>query len=94
MTITFGNRLRPADEVLVSVVDGEAVLLHLGRECYFGLNDTGTAMWAALATADSIEAAVEQLERDFAVARDLLRRDVTAFVARLLEHELVQICNP
>jgi hypothetical protein len=72
-------------------IAGEAVLLNLDRETYFGLDEVGTSMWNELIAAPSIEGAFEVLAGEFEVEPDTLRADLVAFVERLAEAGLVAI---
>lgn len=46
--ITLAHRLRRSDQVMFQDVGGEAVLLDLASETYFGLNKVGTRVWELL----------------------------------------------
>jgi len=82
-------RLSVPSDVLISVIEDEAVLLNLKSERYFGLNRTGTAMWTALTTAESVETAYESLLARFSVESKTLRRDLNDLVQQLIGHGLV-----
>ncbi len=72
-------------------LDDESVILHLGREIYFGLDDIGTRIWTALVSADSIQAAYEVLLSEFDVEPDVLRRDLEEFLTLLVDQELLRV---
>src|SRR5437870_13248465 len=90
MTISLATRLLVPPDVLVSIVEDEAVLLNLKSERYFGLNRTGTTMWTALTTAESVETAFQRLVGRFAVDPETLRTDLNDLVQHLIEHGLVE----
>lgn len=90
MAISFGERVRAPDHVLVRQVGGEAVLLDLEHEECFGLDDVGTAMWEALNTASSVEEAYRALLADFDVDSATLRQDLNAMIERLMEARLLR----
>lgn len=46
--VTLGSILTRSDEVLFQEVGGEAVLLDLASEQYFGLDPVGTRIWDLL----------------------------------------------
>jgi len=91
MTVAFDARLRPPDDVLLSELDGECVILNLKTEAYFGLDEVGTRMWTAVTTADSVQAAYESLRTEYDVDPDDLRADLTEIVDALLEHGLLEV---
>src|SRR5690606_27195557 len=46
--ITLAHRVSRSDQVMFQELDGEAVLLDLSGEAYFGLNGVGTRIWALM----------------------------------------------
>lgn len=86
-----GKRVVPGENVLVRELHGESVLLHLGSESYFGLDEVGTGMWKALTTTGSIDAAIETLLAEFEVEPQRLRADLEVFVEGLARAGLVNV---
>lgn len=78
----------PAD-VLYREVDGQLVLLDLGREQYFGLDEIGAQMIRCI-TSMSLDDAITALGSDYAVDPEVLRADVEELVASLLEAGLLE----
>jgi hypothetical protein len=72
---------------------GEAVLLNLGSESYFGLDAVGTRMWMVLTAAASIQAAYEALLDEYDVEAEKLREDLDGLIGKLVEHGLVEISD-
>ena len=91
MDISFSNRVRPAENVLIRELEGESVLLNLDTETYFGLDDVGTRMWSVLTTSDSVEDSCEALANEYDVSREQLRKDLGVLLEELKEHGLVEI---
>lgn len=91
MKASFSQRMRPADDVLVQVLDGEAVLLNLNTETYFGLDEVGARMWTLLTESDSIQTAYESLLAEYDVAPEQLRADLAALIDRLLKQGLITL---
>ncbi len=79
--------------VLVRGLGEESVLLNLDNECYFGLDDIGTCMWAALTGSPRIEDAFAALLAEYDVEPEQLRNDLAAFVHQLAEAGLVQVVD-
>lgn len=77
------------DDVLVRIVDGEAVVLNLKTEYYFGLDDTSTEFWHAIEEAATLEDAIVALLEIFDVDEERLRSDFATFVDDLLENGLL-----
>ncbi|HUF79415.1 MAG TPA: PqqD family protein [Thermoanaerobaculia bacterium] len=77
------------EHVVVRELDGEAILLNLETETYFGLDEVGTRIWTELAACASVEKACAVLEKEFAVEPSVLRSDVRRLVAELVETGLL-----
>ena len=89
MTISFSDRVRVPDDVLISNLQEESVLLNLDSERYYGLDDVGTRFWSVLTTSASIEAAYEKLTREYDVDSGVLRADLLALVENLIAQGLL-----
>ena len=93
MTISFRDRVKVPDEVLISGLQGESVLLNLESERYFGLDDVGTRMMSVLTNAPSIQAAYETLLEEYDVESEVLRNDLASIIEQLVEQGLVEIVS-
>lgn len=91
MPIDFASRVKVPPDVMVSELGGESVLLNLGIERYFGLDDVGTAFWTALCSQPTINAAVGQLLEEFQADEATVRTDVSSFLDSLVAYGLVEI---
>lgn len=91
MAISFSDRVTVPDEVLISNLQDESVILNLNSERYFGLDDVGTRMFSVLAESNTIEAAYERLRAEYDVDPQLLRNDLTSLIENLLQQGLVTI---
>ena len=89
--IDYTKKLIPADDVLVRELDGEAVILHLGDESYYGLNESGTRMWQLLTTSANIEASLKTLLEEFDVEEETLKKDLSKLINSLLEKKMATI---
>jgi len=82
--------LRISDEVLFQEVSGEAVLLDLKSEQYFGLDKVGTHVWQLLNQNLPEESIIEQLLQRYEVDRPTLENDVGQLLAQLEKAGLVE----
>ena len=95
MSISFSDRVKIPDDVLISKLQEESVILNLDSERYYGLDDVGTRILSVLTTSDSIEAAYQTLLREYDVDGRVLRQDLTELVEKLAEQGIIQISvNP
>jgi len=91
MEISFSDRVRVPDDVLVSRLQEESVILNLDSERYYGLDNVGTRVLSVLTNSDSIEAAYQSLLAEYDVDGNVLRQDLLALVESLLQQGLVQV---
>ena len=89
--IDFAKRITVAGDVLVRELDGEAVLLNLDNESYYGLDDVGTVFWTVLSHSSSINEAYQRLLKEFDVEAEQLKSDLQAFLEDLLAQGLIRV---
>ncbi len=86
MSITFTYpTVRVSPNALVQDLEGEAVLLDLTSEVYFGLDRVGNDMWCTLRDQGSVEQACQTLNARYDVAPEKLAADLDAFVVELVQ---------
>ena len=89
MTISFSDRVTVPDDVLISNLQDESVILNLDSERYYGLDDVGTRFLSVLTTSESIEAAYGRLRDEYDVDPQVLRTDLLALVENLIDQGLL-----
>ena len=94
MTISFSDRVRTPQDVLISNLQEEAVILNLDSERYYGLDHVGTRFVSVLNTSESIEAAYELLRDEYDVEPQSLRQDLLELIENLLEQGILIRANP
>ena len=94
MIISFSDRVKVPDDVLISNLQGESVILNLDSERYYGLDDVGTRFLSVLTTSDSIEAAYELLRHEYDVDAHVLRQDLLELVEDLVKQGILIRANP
>jgi hypothetical protein len=90
-SISFSDRVRVPDDVLISNLQEESVILNLNSERYFGLDNVGTRILSVLSESVSIEAAYETLLSEYDVDPQVLRQDLTSLIGNLVDQGLVTI---
>jgi len=89
---TDGARWVPSAEVLEAPVDDELVLLDPTAGTYFGVNESGSAIWGLLRRGCSGADAATELSVRFDVDAARARADVDRFVGRLASAGLIYRC--
>lgn len=80
--------LRRAEGVIEAEVDGLTVMLDLDANSYFGLNEVGSHLWAALAEPRSVRDLAADLPRHFEVGAEEAGEATLTFLETLLERGL------
>ena len=93
MTQLRKGRVSIPDDVMTRELDGELVILKLGSESYFGLDDVGTRMWSALTDSTSAETAYKTLLAEYEVSPEQLQKDLCEFVDKLSASGLIHFVD-
>lgn len=81
-----------SDDVVAREVAGETVLLNLASGTYFGLNETGTAIWELIEENSlTLEDICGAIEDEYQIPREDAESDVVALVEQLVEHGLLTV---
>lgn len=91
MQFSFSDRVRIPEDVLISRLQEESVILNLDSERYFGLDDVGTRFLSVLTTSESIEAAYQSLLEEYDVDREVLRDDLLALIENLSQQGIIEV---
>jgi len=77
--------------VLDSKIDDETVMMDIDQGSYFGLNETGTWIWALLKEPTVVADLCDRLMEDFDVPREQCEQQVVGFLEELLNRGLLQV---
>lgn len=89
--ITLAHQVRPNGEVLFQEVAGEAVLLNLSSERYFGLDPVGTRIWGLLNRGLSLGQVHQDLCDTYDASPEQLQADLLTLLTQLAEAGLVTV---
>ena len=81
----------PDSDVIVTELDGEAVLLNLDTKLYFSLNATGVAIWKLLDEGLTLGQIGERLFQEFDVTPEKAQQCVLDLVGQLNDENLVTV---
>jgi hypothetical protein len=93
MSFSFNQRVKLSEDVLISDLQGESVILNVNSQRYYGLDKVGTKFLTLLSNSETIQQAFETLLAQYDVEADQLRGDLTELLAHLKEQGLVEICD-
>jgi hypothetical protein len=85
------QRVQIPEQVMMREVGGEAVILNIETEQYFGLDEIGTRMWATLTSTDSVQQAIDLLLEEYEVEAERLASDIQGFIDALVAEGLLEV---
>ncbi len=80
-----------SNQVLVRDLDGEAVILDLKSQRYFGLDEVGLVTWQLISQFPDVEVVKEKMLQEFEVDLARLEEDLEVFLGRLEEEGLITV---
>lgn len=78
-------------DVLVRDLNGEAVILDLKSQRYFGLDDVGLVTWQLLSQHHELDVVMDKMLEEFDVERSRLEEDLETFLQRLEAEGLIVV---
>ena len=91
MNTQFSSSVSVPDDVLLNELNGEAVLLNLSNESYYGLDEIGTVFWHKIVEMETLEEAFSSLLDEYDVAPEQLHQDMEALIQNLVLHGLIEL---
>jgi hypothetical protein len=92
-TISRESIVVRADNLLVSTVNDELVMVSLDRGYYYGLDNAGVEIWNQLAAPLSVSELCNRLTSRFDVAVETCEDDVLRFLHELVDEQIVKVVN-
>ena len=93
MSFSFNQRVKLSEDVLISDLQGESVILNVNSQRYYGLDKVGTRFLTLLSSSETIEHAFVALLAEFDVDAVELRTDLTDLLVELSDQGLVEISD-
>ena len=78
-----------APDVVMQVINGEALILKLHEEDVFSLNETGARVAQLIEQRRSLDEVIDTLTDEYEIAREQIEREVNALVQALVSKGLV-----
>jgi hypothetical protein len=92
-TISRESVVVRADNLLVSTVNDELVMVSLDRGYYYGLDNAGVEIWNQLAAPLSVSELCNRLTSRYNVAAESCEDDVLRFLQELVAEEMIRVVN-
>ncbi len=84
-------KVKITPDILLQELEGEAVLLNVSDEHYFGLDDVGLRFWKMLQKHENSAEVIRQLQIEYDVAEAVLHQDLGQFIVELEKAGLLSI---
>ena len=79
-----------ADDILISQIENEAILLHVSTGTYYNLNESSIPFWEALQNKQPLEPVVQQIINEYEVEPSQVLEDLQIFLQDLLEFGIIR----
>jgi hypothetical protein len=93
-TIERQSVLVRKSDVLSTAIGDDLVILNGATDTFIGLDDIGRHIWELLERPRRIDELCNHLASCYAGDREMINRDVMAFLAELREEDLVRFVTP
>lgn len=87
----MSTQIEISKDVLVRDLNGEAVILDLKSQRYFGLDEIGLVTWQLLSRHLDVDVVKEKMLEEFEVEPSRLEEDLAAFLRRLEDEGLIVV---
>ena len=78
------------DAIATTQMDGETVMMDVDQGKYFGVSGSGSLLWDLLEEAQHVDELTARMCAAYDVEPNVARADVEAFLALLLDKQLIQ----
>ena len=83
------HKLRRNPDVISQILDNEAILLHIQKEVYYSLDETGLRIWQLLGEYGELQPVLSQMQKEFNVDELTLKNDLNRIVDELIKEGLL-----
>ena len=93
MTLSLSSVVVATTDQLSSELGGEAVILHMSRGVYFGLDEVGTRIWSLVQTPRRVSDVCAALQREYEVDAERCQDAVLRLLGEMLDGGLVEVAD-
>lgn len=86
--------VRKQGDWLVAEVGDELVMMSTERVRYIGITVVGARIWELIETPQQVDAVCAQLRKEYAIAPEICRAEVDAFLNELVQHGAITLDLP
>jgi hypothetical protein len=89
VSISWHDAIAQGKGTIVSIMNGETVMLSVRNGKYYNLGETGGAIWRCIGTSSTVLEVVRAIAAEYNVEQDVCEEQVLSFLEQLLEHGLI-----
>jgi hypothetical protein len=93
MKISLSSLVVATTDQLSSELGGEAVILHMGRGVYFGLDEVGTRIWGLVQTRKRVSDLCAALQSEYDVEAQRCQDAVLTLLAEMSDAGLIEVTD-
>ena len=93
MMISDKSTIKKSRDLIMSVIDKEAVILGVEKGMYVGLNEMGTEIWSRLDEPISVSGLIESLVSLYDEDEAVIKDQVLEFLNELLDKYLIILAD-
>lgn len=94
MQITPATRVAAARDQVSCELEGEAVILNLADQVYYGLDPVGARVWSLLREPRTVAELRDTLVAEYEVDAATAERDLVSLLGELSSRRLVDVLDP
>ena len=91
MEITAGTRVVAARDQVSTELEGEAVILNLADQVYYGLDPVGARVWALIRQPRTVAELRDAIVSEYEVDGPTAELDIISLLTQLAERRLVDV---
>ncbi|MBT5873546.1 MAG: lasso peptide biosynthesis PqqD family chaperone [Candidatus Latescibacteria bacterium] len=92
-SLTLNTTVTASDDVVVSTLDDEIVMMSVENGAYYSLDDIGRRVWELLEKPLSVSAVCDVIVDEYDVTRSECEQDMLTWLGELTDEKLVQIVD-
>ncbi len=86
--------VRRQGEWLIAKVGDEFVMMSRQKVHHIGVTEVSARIWGLIETPQEVDAVCAQLRKEYAIAPEVCRAEVEAFLNELVQHDAVTLDQP
>jgi hypothetical protein len=91
--MNINRKYKAVAEHLSCDLNGEAVILNVKNGRYYGINEVGASIWAAIQTPASFGSIESAVLQEFEIDGETCREHIESFLQELTQENLVEVSN-